>query len=370
MILLDVSSILHRCVHRINSILKADKKIFDLKNKEHANLLALNIIRDIINYTTQFQTFGDVYVCVDSKSPKKSWRHDVYPMYKANRGIYTNESDINFDDVYQFYSTLLERMQDSLGMRFISVERCEADDIIIVLAEECKRKGEKCLILSPDKDFIQLHDNNFIKQYSWVTQDFITPDHKDGLEWWKIEHICLGDVSDNVPRVVDFQQFNPGVKEYLKNKGINMTPYEFSTTKYDPTEFEKFGGVFQKPRFGVTALKKAITSYGSLERWLSSSSTILRNYQRNETLVMGYKIPMEYRRAIFEKYLEAKHFTPTVNTRVLQEEYSIPPTEFLLLNEPLENYIFSKDVSTSVDTNSDKKYLDEEFIIPETNEPL
>ena len=78
----------------------------------------------------------------------------------------------------------------------VDVHGCEADDIIAVLLRQ--RGLENNVIVSSDKDFIQLH-NNIIDQYSPITKKMVThPDPKQYLS----EHILKGDRSDGVPNIL------------------------------------------------------------------------------------------------------------------------------------------------------------------------
>ena len=78
----------------------------------------------------------------------------------------------------------------------IAVDTAEADDIIATL---CRRIKEKILILSGDKDFIQLH-NEKIRQYNPVLNKFVGKDENPSL--YIREHILKGDRSDGIPNVL------------------------------------------------------------------------------------------------------------------------------------------------------------------------
>ena len=78
----------------------------------------------------------------------------------------------------------------------IELETAEADDIIAVLTRRVK---EKILILSGDKDFIQLH-NARIKQYNPVLNKFVGQGENPSL--YIREHILKGDRSDGIPNVL------------------------------------------------------------------------------------------------------------------------------------------------------------------------
>lgn len=78
------------------------------------------------------------------------------------------------------------------------VEGAEADDIIGTLVHKYNQYEKEILILSSDKDFMQLQIYNNVKQYSPVHKKFIrTAD----AELYLKEHIIKGDRGDGIPNV-------------------------------------------------------------------------------------------------------------------------------------------------------------------------
>jgi DNA polymerase-1 len=82
----------------------------------------------------------------DSRTP--TFRHQMYPEYKANRQKAP-------DDLHE-QIPLVEEFLSALGIQSIKVEGFEADDIIAALAEKCRAENRQCYILSSDKDLLQL----------------------------------------------------------------------------------------------------------------------------------------------------------------------------------------------------------------------
>ena len=83
--------------------------------------------------------------------------------------------------------------------KVLEVDNAEADDIIasVVFHVASEPKNyEKVLILSSDKDFIQLQKYNFVSQYSPMQKKFV-----NGLDptTYIKEHILKGDRGDGVP---------------------------------------------------------------------------------------------------------------------------------------------------------------------------
>ena len=143
----------------------------------------------------------DYLVCAfDSKG--KNFRHKMYDLYKANRPEMPTE-----------LQNQLPHLWDALGALQIPVVKkkgVEADDIIGTLVTDAEKNGLISFIVSGDKDFMQLiNDNVFL--YAPGNRKSPNPiiyDSKKVIERWgvppkKIIDLLglMGDASDNVPGV-------------------------------------------------------------------------------------------------------------------------------------------------------------------------
>ena len=124
------------------------------------------------------------------------WRKQVFPNYKAGRKANRAKSEHDWEFIFDVLAKIKQEIKDFLPYKVIAVESAEADDIIATL---CKRTNEKVLILSGDKDFIQLH-NDRIKQYNPVLNKFVGKG-EDPYKYIR-EHILKGDRSDGIPNVL------------------------------------------------------------------------------------------------------------------------------------------------------------------------
>jgi 5'-3' exonuclease len=88
-------------------------------------------------------------------------------------------------------------LKEFFPYRVIDIESAEADDIIATLVRT--NPFEMILILSGDKDFIQLHSYGNVKQYDPVRKKYIKHDNPDR---YLAEHILKGDSGDGVPNVL------------------------------------------------------------------------------------------------------------------------------------------------------------------------
>ncbi len=94
----------------------------------------------------QNQRPGHIAVVFDPPSP--TFRHEIYPEYKANRD--ETPEDIRLSVPY------VKRLIEGLGIPVIEVPGYEADDVIGTLARQAAERGYVTYMMTPDKDFAQL----------------------------------------------------------------------------------------------------------------------------------------------------------------------------------------------------------------------
>ena len=152
------------------------------------------VLNNIRYYRSRFiEKYGEVVICCDSRH---YWRKDYFPNYKANRKVDRKKSEYDWDFIFETLNTIRSEIEDNFPYKVLEVYGAEADDIIAVLTRRVK---DKILILSGDKDFIQLH-NERIRQYNPVLNKFVGKDENPSL--YIREHILRGDRSDGIPNVL------------------------------------------------------------------------------------------------------------------------------------------------------------------------
>ena len=152
------------------------------------------ILNSIRLYRNMFkEKYGEVILTYDSKH---YWRRDYFPEYKFGRRKSREKSDLDWDAIFLCLNEIKDELKDNLPYKFLEVYGAEADDIIGTL---CATISEEIMIVSGDKDFIQLQKFPNVKQFSPITKKMVNGANPGGyLE----EHIFKGDTSDGIPNVL------------------------------------------------------------------------------------------------------------------------------------------------------------------------
>ena len=187
----------------------------DPDKKLNETLVRHMILNTLRFYRTKFrEEYGELILCCDSRH---YWRKDVFPNYKANRKKDRASSDLDWGNIFEFLNRIKQELIDYFPYMVLEVYGAEADDIIAVLLKTKPTTSSKDLILSSDKDFIQLHNIKDTYKYSPVTKKFIK--HKNPTEYL-YEHIIKGDRSDGVPNVLSPDN---SLVEGIRQKTIRKT---------------------------------------------------------------------------------------------------------------------------------------------------
>ncbi len=158
------------------------------------SMLRHMILNTIRYYRQKFtDDYGELVICCDSK---KYWRKEIFPFYKAGRKKDRQSSGVDWSTMFHALDTVRGELKDIFPYVTLMIEGAEADDIIATIVQEVR--DEKILVLSSDKDFIQLHAYDNVEQYSPVLKKFLR--HEDPEMYLK-EHIIKGDRGDGIPNI-------------------------------------------------------------------------------------------------------------------------------------------------------------------------
>ena len=210
MILIDLSQLL--VASTFVSMKKTETEV-DIKKLRHLILNSLRMYRK--KYANEF---GELVICCDGSL---SWRREIFPNYKAGRKTGREKSLLDWDQIFKTFNQLKKELRDNFPYQVIEVDTAEADDIIGTLVLLERKDGERTLIISSDKDFLQLQREENVFQFSPIAKKLLNG--IDPIEYLR-EHILKGDKSDGIPNVLsDDNCIITGVRQTpLTKKNIEL----------------------------------------------------------------------------------------------------------------------------------------------------
>lgn len=161
-----------------------------------------------INTSAIFGFVNTLYEMIRNQKPShigvvfdpkgKTFRHQMYDQYKANRQTTPEDLKAAIPEVIEIV--------EAMNIPVVQVEGYEADDVIGTLAKQAAQEGFKVYMVTPDKDYAQLVDDSvYMYRLGHAGIDIMGP--KQVAEKFSIERpeqvIDLlglwGDSSDNIP---------------------------------------------------------------------------------------------------------------------------------------------------------------------------
>ena len=137
------------------------------------------------------------YLVVAFDSPDKTFRHKIYPDYKANREAPPEELAKQFP--------YFEPLVQAYGLSSVRRPGFEADDIIGTLAKKGTQEELEVVIVSGDKDMMQLISPNVYMLDTMKNKKFMDKEvvEKFGVQADKVVEVMglMGDSSDHIPGV-------------------------------------------------------------------------------------------------------------------------------------------------------------------------
>lgn len=204
-----------------------------IENGINIDSVRRSIVRVIGRIQRKFKPeFGQLVLCYDDKN---YWRRGVFPYYKMNRKQERENSKYDWNQVFSVLNKIRDELRDNFPFHVLQVDGAEADDIIASLVKRNQNHNnpEPVLILSADKDFIQLHKYPLVKQYDPIRNRWIQDE--DPVKYLQ-EHIIRGDRSDGIPNILtcdDAIVMNKPQKKMSREKISSLA-------SMDPSEFTNF----------------------------------------------------------------------------------------------------------------------------------
>ena len=243
----------------------AISNLFTMKMDPQENLVRHMILNSLRMYNVKYgPEYGQMVIACDGGG---TWRREMYPQYKANRKKSREEGGLDWKEFFRILDTVREEVKSNLPYKTVHIQGVEADDVIATLVESTQEFGqhEPVMIISSDKDFVQLHRYANVKQYSPQAKALVR--EKDPVAFLQ-EHIIRGDSGDGVPNILS------------------------------PDDVFVSGGR-QKP-ISAKKLGEWMKSWDSLEKTMTQEE--YRNFCRNRNLIDLNYIPQAKKEEIMRVY--------------------------------------------------------------------
>lgn len=197
-LIIDSSGVLHRSFHGYPP----------RQGKLGGEIVEISALRGYMEYVRnlarEFECEQVIHV-LDSEGGSQ-WRKQAYPDYKANRS--------DKDPVFLAQEKLLPDVLDAFGQAWVKIEGQESDDIIAALVEMGRKDGDISMVVTQDKDLMQLVDDSHCCLVRYVKrQDEKGNIHQvfgeaEVMETFGVradqlaDYLAIvGDASDNIPGV-------------------------------------------------------------------------------------------------------------------------------------------------------------------------
>ncbi len=274
------------------------------------NGLPINAVYGFMNMMVKLvDDYKPKKIAVAFDVAKKTFRNEIYKEYKSNR------NDPPEDLVPQF--DIIKDATRVLGLPILELEGYEADDLIATFCDYAKSEKRNVVIVSSDKDLMQLVDKQIIMldpmKQSWIDETKVF--EKFGVMPNKVIDVqsLAGDTSDNVPGV-------PGI--------------------------------------GIKIASELINQYGNLSNLLSRSNEIKQQKRRE-------KIQLNIDKALISKKLVTLKKDVPLKTKIRDIDFQLDFKSknlikfldfhnFKRLKERINNFGNNIDNSISLDNNSSK----------------
>ena len=232
------------------------------------SLIRHMILNSIRMYRSRYvDEYGEIVLACDGPN---NWRRSAFPQYKANRKKGRDESTFDWNEAFRILHLVREEIKENFPYKVIHIDQCEADDIIgtlVDLKSDVPINPEPIMIVSSDRDFVQLQRFPNVKQYSPILKKEVV---ESNPRLFLQTHIIKGDKGDGVPNILS--------EDNVFVEGFRQTP--MSKKKID--------NIIQDLDEGE----------------LLYAASWYRNYCRNKKLIDLTETPEDLRKEIINSYIK------------------------------------------------------------------
>ena len=239
-------------------------KTFDERLIRHMILNSLRMYR-----TRYKDEYGELVLAVDASN---NWRRTAFPQYKASRKKNQKESTFDWGEAFRILNMVREEIAENFPYRVIRIDGCEADDVIGTIVSMNPDSNndfnpEKIMIVSSDRDFLQLQKYKNVRQFSPLLKKELK---EENPRLYLQTHIIKGDKGDGVPNILS--------DDNVFVEGFRQTP--ISQKKID--------NIIQDLEEGE----------------LLYAASWYRNYCRNKKLIDLTETPEDLRKQIINNFID------------------------------------------------------------------
>ncbi|MFP3904420.1 MAG: 5'-3' exonuclease H3TH domain-containing protein, partial [Armatimonadota bacterium] len=189
LLLIDGNSLVHRAFHALPH----------LSNSSGQPTNAVYGLAQMLLALLQEQDPDDVVVAFDA--PGKTFRHEMYEQYKADRPPTPDELKAQWPYIHRLIS--------ALGLTEVEKEGYEADDLIGTLVQKARNEGIEVTVVSGDRDLLQLLDEDVevfittrgITEMTKYDPSAFEEEYEIRPEQFVDMKALTGDSSDNIPGI-------------------------------------------------------------------------------------------------------------------------------------------------------------------------
>ena len=204
-ILIDFSQVVLSACYAFSDQLSVDNS-----NKDQARDLVRHVIlSQLKHYNTLYkEKYGKLIVCCDGKH---YWRRKLFTHYKACRKKARAESKMDWKLIFDVIDQTIVDLKENFLFPVVQVDSAEGDDVIATLTKYFQNNelieknilfsfAQDILIISSDKDLVQLHKYDNVTQIAPSTKKKVTDPNPSQ---YLLEKVIKGDRGDGIPSILN-----------------------------------------------------------------------------------------------------------------------------------------------------------------------
>ena len=191
-------------LNKSNLIKTYEKKEFNIEDS--IQFIKHLVLNQILSHAKDFKDETEIVLAIDYSSWRKYEFQDSNGkvLYKAKRHASREDDGFDWETFWSEIGKFQDELKEHFPFVFVSTKYAEGDDVIGTLAEYIyernitNNRNDSFVIISSDKDFVQLQRYKNVRQFSPTTRKEIKCVNPNNELMWLI---LKGDVADGIPNV-------------------------------------------------------------------------------------------------------------------------------------------------------------------------